>query len=47
MARRLAPQPAPLTDAEIEESFSCFATEDYRIGKQAFPEKKRLRFKGR
>jgi enoyl-CoA hydratase/carnithine racemase len=45
--RRLAPQPAPLTEAEIEENFAYFATEDYRIGMQAFAQKARPRFKGR
>ena len=45
--RRLAPQPAPLTEAEIAENFAYFATEDYRIGMRAFREKKRPQFKGR
>jgi enoyl-CoA hydratase/carnithine racemase len=45
--RRLAPQPEPLTAAEIEENFAYFATEDYRIGMQAFAEKQRPQFKGR
>lgn len=45
--RRLAPQPVPLTAAEIEENFAYFATEDYRIGMQAFAEKKKPLFKGR
>jgi enoyl-CoA hydratase len=45
--RRLAPQPEPLTAAEIEENFAYFATEDYRIGMRAFAEKKRPQFKGR
>jgi enoyl-CoA hydratase/carnithine racemase len=45
--RRLAPRPAPLTDAEIEENFAYFATEDYRIGMDAFAKKEKPRFKGR
>jgi len=45
--RRLAPQPAPLTEAEIEDNFAYFATEDYRIGMRAFAEKQKPRFKGR
>jgi enoyl-CoA hydratase/carnithine racemase len=45
--RRLAPQPAPLTEAEIEENFAYFATEDYRIGMDAFASKQKPRFKGR
>ena len=45
--RRLAPRPAPLTAAEIEENFAYFATEDYRIGMDAFARKQKPRFKGR
>jgi enoyl-CoA hydratase/carnithine racemase len=45
--RRLAPQPAALTPAEIDENFAYFATEDYRIGMDAFAKKKRPQFKGR
>jgi len=45
--RRLAPQPAALTPAEIEENFAYFATEDYRIGMEAFARKQKPRFKGR
>jgi enoyl-CoA hydratase len=45
--RRLTPQPAPLTPAEIEENFAYFNTEDYRIGYEAFINKKRPQFKGR
>jgi enoyl-CoA hydratase len=44
--RRLTPQPAPLTPAEIEENFAYFDTEDYRIGYEAFINKKRPQFKG-
>src|SRR5262245_47216370 len=45
--RRLTPQPAPLTEAEISENFAYFDTEDYRTGIKSFREKKRPRFKGR
>ncbi len=45
--RRLAPRPAPLTEAEIAENFAYFATEDYRIGMDAFAKKKKPRFVGR
>ena len=34
-ARRLA-DPRPLTDAEYDECFACFDTEDFRIGAAAF-----------
>lgn len=45
--RRLTPQPAPLTEGEIEENFAYFATEDYRIGYRAFMKKKKPKFIGR
>ncbi|MBI4207664.1 MAG: enoyl-CoA hydratase/isomerase family protein [Betaproteobacteria bacterium] len=45
--RRLAPQPAPLTAAEIEENFAYFDTEDYRIGYDAFINGKKPKFTGR
>ena len=45
--RRLASPPAPLTTAEIEENFAYFATEDYRIGMEAFAKKKKPKFVGR
>lgn len=45
--RRMTPQPAPLTEAEIEENFAYFNTEDYRIGMRAFLEKKHPKFKGK
>jgi enoyl-CoA hydratase/carnithine racemase len=45
--RRLTPQPAPLTEAELAENFAYFATEDYRIGMDAFAKKQKPRFKGR
>ncbi|HXV12274.1 MAG TPA: enoyl-CoA hydratase-related protein [Burkholderiales bacterium] len=47
MVRRLAPMPAALTDAEIDESFAYFDTEDYRIGYDAFLKKKKPKFVGR
>ncbi len=45
--RRLTPQTEPLTEAEIEENFAYFNTEDYRIGYDAFLNKKKPRFVGR
>jgi enoyl-CoA hydratase len=45
--RHLTPKPAPLTEAERQENFAYFATEDYRIGYDAFLAKKRPRFVGR
>ena len=45
--RRLAPEPDPLTEAEVDENFAYFATEDYRIGMGAFARKEKPRFKGR
>lgn len=44
---RLTPRPAPLTEAEIEENFAYFNTEDYRIGYEAFINKKKPKFVGR
>lgn len=45
--RRLAPRPSPLTEAEMDENFAYFATEDYRIGMEAFAKKQKPQFKGR
>jgi enoyl-CoA hydratase len=45
--RQLTPSPAPLTESEIDGNFDYFATEDYRIGMEAFARKERPRFKGR
>jgi len=39
--------PRPLTDAELDEAFDCFDTEDFRIGYQAFLTKGRPAFVGR
>ena len=38
---------ASLTDAEWQEGFACFDTEDYRIGVEAFLNKAKPRFTGR
>ena len=40
-------EPAPLTEAERDEAFDCFETEDFRIGYQAFLAKERAAFVGR
>ena len=45
-AKRLL-DPRPLTAAEREEEFACFATEDYNIGYRAFLAKKKPEFEGR
>lgn len=45
-ARRLA-DPRPLTEAEYDECFACFDTEDFRIGYRAFLAKEKPRFVGR
>ena len=45
-ARRLA-DPRPLTDAERDECFDCFDTEDFRIGCAAFLAKEEPGFVGR
>jgi len=44
-ARRLR-DAAPLSEAESDEGFACFGTEDFRIGYQAFLTKQRPEFKG-
>ena len=38
--------PRPLTEAECDESYACFDTEDFRIGYRAFLAKKKPEFKG-
>jgi enoyl-CoA hydratase/carnithine racemase len=45
-ARRLADS-RPLTDAEYDECFSCFDTEDFRIGYAAFLAKQKPSFVGK
>ena len=45
-ARRLA-DPRPLTDAEYDECFACFDTEDFRIGYAAFLAKQKPAFIGK
>jgi enoyl-CoA hydratase len=44
--RRLA-DPAPVTDDEMDECYSCFDTEDFRIGYRAFLDKRKAAFTGR
>ncbi|MBL8697870.1 MAG: enoyl-CoA hydratase/isomerase family protein [Alphaproteobacteria bacterium] len=39
--------PRPLSDAEHDESYNCFDTEDFRIGSAAFLAKTKPAFKGR
>ena len=45
-ARRLA-DPRPLSEAERDEGYACFDTEDYRIGFKAFLAKTKPAFKGK
>lgn len=39
--------PKPLTPEEYDESFACFGSEDYRIGRDTFLAKKKPDFKGK
>lgn len=39
--------PKPLTPEEYDESFTCFGTEDHRIGRDAFLAKRKPEFKGK
>lgn len=45
-AKRLA-DARPLTEAELDEGYACFATEDFRIGYKAFLAKHKPDFKGK
>jgi enoyl-CoA hydratase/carnithine racemase len=45
-AQRLA-DPRPLSEAELDECFDCFDTEDFRIGYAAFLAKAKPAFRGR
>lgn len=47
LARRLSPQPEPLTEQELRAAFSFLDTQDYREGVQAFLEKRKPDFTGR
>jgi enoyl-CoA hydratase len=44
--RRLL-DPRPLTEAELEDNYACFKTEDFQTGYRSFLEKKKPEFKGR
>ena len=44
--RRLE-DPAPLTQAELDEGYDCYGTEDFQIGYQSFLAKTKPDFKGR
>ena len=44
--RRLA-DPTPLTEADLDECYACFETQDFDIGYQAFLNKGKASFTGR
>jgi len=44
--RRLE-DPAPLSEAELDEGYACYGTEDFQIGYKAFLAKRTPHFKGR
>ena len=39
--------PEPLSDAELDEGFQCYDTDDYRLGYQAFIDKSKPKFTGK
>jgi enoyl-CoA hydratase len=45
-AQRLR-EPEPLTPVELDEIYDCYDTEDYRVGRQAFLDKKTPEFQGK
>ncbi len=45
--RRLQHDPAPPTQAELEEGYACYGTEDFQIGYKSFLAKTQPKFKGR
>lgn len=47
LVRRLAPQPEPLTQEELLDAFSYFASQDYREGVQTFLSKRKPVFSGK
>jgi enoyl-CoA hydratase len=47
MARRLAPQPEPLTEQELLDAFSSLASQDYREGVETFLSKRKPVFSGK
>jgi enoyl-CoA hydratase len=45
-AQRLR-EPEPLTPVELDEIYDCYDTEDYRVGRQSFLDKKTPEFQGK